>query len=168
MASAHFGTTAALWVLLSLLCLADCNSGLRQSDVPEVEINSGRIRGHWEKTKSGVDYAAFTGVPYGKAPVRETLFFLGNYYPHCFEHNKYSVKTFQIGALRFQPPEVVEPWTETYEATSLSVPCAQPMTRYNGTVGAVGVEDCLQLNVYSADLEGNAPVMVRYICIHRI
>ena len=37
---------------------------------PEVDINSGRIRGQWEQTKNGVDYAAFTGVPYAKPPVR--------------------------------------------------------------------------------------------------
>jgi carboxylesterase type B len=38
--------------------------------------------------------------------------------------------------------------------------CAQAMSHFNGTPGSLGVEDCLQLNVYSSDLEGNAPVMV--------
>ena len=66
----------------------------------------------------------------------------------------------QTGNLRFQPPEVVDPWTEIYDATSPSVGCAQSMSHFNGTSGSLGVEDCLQINVYTADFEGNAPVMV--------
>lgn len=63
--------TALCFVFLSTLTklsLVKCQGAAAAP--PEVDTNSGRIRGHWEQTKSGVDYAAFTGVPYAKPPVR--------------------------------------------------------------------------------------------------
>ena len=62
------GLKCAWTILLSysiLFSLVHCQG----NDPPEVEITSGRIRGHWERTKSGIDYAAFTAVPYAKSPV---------------------------------------------------------------------------------------------------
>ena len=42
----------------------------QQQPPPLVEISSGALQGEWRETFSGlVDYASFTGIPYGKAPV---------------------------------------------------------------------------------------------------
>ena len=61
----------SLWIFLAIFSLITRAKG--QTEPPEVDINSGRIRGHWEQTKSGIQYAAFTGVPYAKAPVRNKI-----------------------------------------------------------------------------------------------
>src|SRR5687767_5600762 len=52
-----------------------------------------------------------------------------------------------VGALRWQPPQPVKPWTTPLKANTLSSRCAQ-----NADLGvfasAGGTEDCLYLNVY--------------------
>ena len=67
-----------------------------------------------------------------------------------------------VGELRWRPPQDVTPWTQTLTATKFGKTCAQPVrgifTRPSNN------EDCLYLNVYTADPLPDAaakrPVMV--------
>lgn len=63
-----------------------------------------------------------------------------------------------VGALRWQPPEAPEPWTEP-RASALGPIC--PQWDVTGSEPAlVGSEDCLSLNVYRPDGADGAPVLV--------
>ena len=71
-----------------------------------------------------------------------------------------------VGALRWQPPQPVKPWTTPLKANTLSSRCAQ-----NADLGvfasAGGTEDCLYLNVYCsrAARAGGAKLPV-FVWIH--
>ena len=62
-----------------------------------------------------------------------------------------------VGNLRWQPPQLPTPWTNTLQATSFGSPCLQQF----GTAPPSGSEDCLFVNVWRpADTSTNLPVMV--------
>jgi para-nitrobenzyl esterase len=69
-----------------------------------------------------------------------------------------------VGALRFRPPQPVDPWEGVYEATAFgpSAPQPPPMPGSFITQGELRTdEDCLFLNVYTPKADGNRrPVMV--------
>ncbi len=76
---------------------------------------------------------AFKGIPYAAAPV---------------------------GALRWRPPQPVQPWTKPHDATHYGASCPQPPRRDRaGDTGATD-ESCLFLNVWTQALDGKRPVMV--------
>ena len=58
------------------------------------------------------------------------------------------------------PPEPADPWIGTFDATQDAVRCAQTFNADNGTAHAIGKEDCLVINVSTADLAGSSPVIV--------
>src|SRR5258705_4519573 len=62
-----------------------------------------------------------------------------------------------LGALRWQPPQPIAPWTTPRQATQFASACPQ-----NGFFGAMGTEDCLYLNVFRPYpvAESRLPVMV--------
>ncbi|MFP6683800.1 MAG: carboxylesterase family protein, partial [Polyangiaceae bacterium] len=62
-----------------------------------------------------------------------------------------------IGELRFRPPESVEPWIDTLDATRFGDACPQKITL--GTQPPTA-EDCLTLNVWAHDDKKMRPVMV--------
>ncbi|GAA1570156.1 MULTISPECIES: carboxylesterase/lipase family protein [Kribbella] len=85
----------------------------------------------------GTDALVFKGIPYAAPPV---------------------------GPDRFRPPRPPEPWSAPLNATAYG-----PTAPQTGTVGALGElvprtivpgDNYLNLNVWSPDLDGNAPVMV--------
>jgi para-nitrobenzyl esterase len=63
-----------------------------------------------------------------------------------------------VGALRFQPPKPVAPWTTTRAATDFGAPCPQNP----GALAAPGTqsEDCLSLNVFAPTGASKLPVLV--------
>jgi para-nitrobenzyl esterase len=72
----------------------------------------------------------FRGIPYAKPP---------------------------IGALRWKPPEAVEPWTDVLQTTAFASACAQP----EWLQGPESLEeDCLYLNVWTPDPAPSAPLPV--------
>ncbi|GAB6024160.1 hypothetical protein CHUAL_014230 [Chamberlinius hualienensis] len=67
-----------------------------------------------------------------------------------------------VGILRFKPPEPAEPWEDVYNATYDPPACMQI------GVPVYGVEDCLQLNVYTPNLpsESSNPSLPVHVFIH--
>jgi para-nitrobenzyl esterase len=96
-----------------------------------VATQYGPVRG------SGADVLAFKGIPYAAPPV---------------------------GPNRFQPPRPPEPWTSPRDATRYGA--TAPQTRPAGVMGQlvprtiIPGDDYLNLNVWTRDLTGRAPVMV--------
>ena len=65
-----------------------------------------------------------------------------------------------IGALRWRPPQPVEPWTQPRDATKFGAACPQPTRRDRGGGPGATDESCLFLNVWTKALDGKRPVMV--------
>lgn len=63
-----------------------------------------------------------------------------------------------VGALRWKPPQPVEPWSEVRDCTAFGAACPQPQQNPNGHFS----EDCLFLNVWTPQMKPGAdlPVMV--------
>jgi len=78
---------------------------------------------------------AFLGVPYAAAPV---------------------------GELRWKPPQPMPSWTGTRKATDFGQPCPQRPAEWFPDIG--WSEDCLYLNIWTADLSSTArrPVLVYF------
>ncbi len=66
-----------------------------------------------------------------------------------------------IGDLRWRPPQPVTPWQSPRDATQFGHRCPQPARadRLETALGATS-EDCLYLNVWTAEARGKRPVMV--------
>src|SRR5450755_2918850 len=63
-----------------------------------------------------------------------------------------------VGALRWQPPAPVTPWTTTLQATQPGADCSQPT--FPGSTPPTTSEDCLTLNVQVPANAGPAPLPV--------
>jgi len=100
-----------------------------------VAIEGGEIRGISVGGEGGV--AAFLGIPFAAPPT---------------------------GALRFRPPEPVEPWEGVRECVRFGPSCPQPVSAMSAAGGGAGEqsEDCLHLNVWTAAKRDDErrPVMV--------
>ncbi|XP_062562253.1 juvenile hormone esterase-like [Armigeres subalbatus] len=94
----------------------------RPDQPPIVQTGLGSIRGTILESRLGRKFYAFRGIRYANAPV---------------------------GKLRFQPPEPVDAWNGTFDATEDGPMCPQPA--YNRSEVS---EDCLRLNVYSSVIPG--------------
>lgn len=77
--------------------------------------------------------AVFRGIPYAAAPVE---------------------------ALRWMPPTPAPRWEGVRDATSFGHPCVQSDQKWNSEWAAIGVEDCLYLNVWTPAHARHLPVMV--------
>ncbi|EDW88660.1 juvenile hormone esterase [Drosophila yakuba] len=89
----------------------------------------GKIRGTILPSQSGRNFYAFRGIPYAKPPVDR---------------------------LRFQPPEPVEQWFDTLDATFDGPKCPQL-----GLVSGDVSEDCLRVNIYTKELPSESQPNVR-------
>lgn len=101
---------------------------------PVVELPTGTLRGR----RTGTDgVLAFLGVPYAAPP---------------------------FGARRFRPPEPVEPWSGVRDATRFgpTVPKNRltPHFEQMWPERWIDGDDCLNLNIWTPDLAGSAPVLV--------
>jgi len=68
-----------------------------------------------------------------------------------------------VGELRFRPPLPPRPWSELRHAGTPGPICSQTLTmleRLQGLNESHASEDCLYLNVWTADLNASKPVMV--------
>ena len=140
-----------IWCVVAAMALAVAIVYPALGDTPEpprVTTATGPVTGTWVESEPTV--AAFKGIPFAAPPV---------------------------GELRWQPPKPVQPWERPLEATDFGRVCPQgdlvaqwvrmiaqalggDATRFTD-LGAMS-EDCLNLNVWTADLQPKTkrPVMV--------
>ncbi len=126
-------------VLLVAACGADKEAdnqaieGMQKSTL-EVTTYQGAVRGTWADEAAGI--RRFMGIPYAQAPV---------------------------GELRWRPPQAPAAWNGVREADQPGAACWQPVNEEQ-FVWSRGQfqrsEDCLFLNVWSAQTFDAAPVMV--------
>ncbi|KAK9884215.1 hypothetical protein WA026_005165 [Henosepilachna vigintioctopunctata] len=102
---------------------------------PHVEISSGEIEGLVDKSVTGRQFYSFEGIPYAEPP---------------------------IGENRFKPPVPKKPWKGCLKANT-QYACIQEqdfIPSSDGKQTIIGSEDCLFVNVYTPNLEGNLDVLV--------
>ncbi|KAF2902141.1 hypothetical protein ILUMI_04049 [Ignelater luminosus] len=94
---------------------------LVNSEVPELEIPQGTLRGQYLESVSARKFSSFTAIPYAEPP---------------------------IGVLRFKAPQPAGPWHGILDA-SKSHPICPQINVFVGDDTIRGDEDCLYLNVYT-------------------
>ncbi|XP_063372360.1 juvenile hormone esterase-like [Cydia amplana] len=105
--------------------------GGRMTEAPVVRVEHGELQGRVVETPSGKAFYSFQGIPYAKPP---------------------------LGTLRFQAPQPLEPWDGVRDATSEGNISAQ--IKFDSDTFE-GDENCLYLNVYTPNIDGEfLPVMV--------
>ena len=99
---------------------------------PIVSVTGGRIQGRLLPAPGG---AVFQGIPFAEAPVED---------------------------LRWREPKPVKAWPGVRDARTYGAPCAQIAAGWNDKAAALGSEDCLFVNVWSAEwpVRSRRPVMV--------
>ncbi|KAJ8707770.1 hypothetical protein PYW07_011447 [Mythimna separata] len=106
--------------------------GGRMIDAPVVSVEQGQLQGKVVNSPSGKAFYSFQGIPYAKPP---------------------------LGSLRFKAPQPPEPWEGIRDATAEGSVCAQ-IDLFNNKQ-FTGDENCLFLNVYTPNLDGEfLPVMI--------
>ncbi|XP_038219848.1 esterase E4-like isoform X2 [Zerene cesonia] len=106
--------------------------GGRMVETPIVRVAEGELQGRLASTPNGKSYYSFQGIPYAKPP---------------------------HGSLRFKAPQPPEPWEGVRDATTEGNVCAQIEQVFEKKY--VGDENCLFLNVYTPNLDGEfLPVML--------
>ncbi|XP_049883738.1 juvenile hormone esterase-like isoform X2 [Pectinophora gossypiella] len=106
--------------------------GGRMTEAPVVSVEQGQLQGRVVTSPAGKAFYSFQGIPYAKPP---------------------------LGSLRFKAPQPPEPWEGIREATAEGNVSAQidPLVHKQ----YIGDENCLFLNVYTPNLDGEfLPVMV--------
>ncbi|GLH15216.1 Acetylcholinesterase [Gryllus bimaculatus] len=112
-----------LWLLALLPFVAPSDPSKGSGDELVVRVAQGLLRGKREQRPYApfTTVYAFEGVPYARPP---------------------------IGRLRFQDPEEQQPWSGVRNATSFGSICLQQSLTSDNVSGS---EDCLFLNIYTAD-----------------
>lgn len=106
--------------------------GGRMIDSPVVRVEEGQLQGKLVSSPTGKAFYSFQGIPYAKPP---------------------------IGSLRFRAPQPPEPWEGIRDATCEGNVSAQIGPSENQPYS--GDENCLFLNVYTPNLDGEfLPVLV--------
>ncbi|KAL6434746.1 hypothetical protein ACFW04_005157 [Cataglyphis niger] len=117
---------------LLMLFCRQSSVSIMSSNRVAVNVREGKLIGIIDKNIHAGNYIAFRGIPYAKPPV---------------------------GKLRFKDPVPPEPWSGSRDSSKHGNIAVQkdPITRE-----MIGDEDCLYLNVYTADIESwrKRPVMV--------
>ncbi|GAB6024166.1 hypothetical protein CHUAL_014234 [Chamberlinius hualienensis] len=127
-------------VIFNILLLICTSTAFEDDELsPIVTIEQGQVQGTIKYASEGRPFYAYRGIPYAKPPV---------------------------GPLRFQPPESAEPWSDVFQATSDPPICIQPVSDIGTPI--IGVEDCLQLDVYTPQLPTNDsnPSLTVHVYIH--
>ncbi|CAJ0931929.1 unnamed protein product, partial [Mesorhabditis belari] len=99
-------------------------------DQPLVITKSGAVLGNFQKTSDGTQINEFLGIPFAAPPIYK---------------------------LRYEKPQPSTPWTLPVNATKYSKGCI-PCVNYDPSQVDLYSEDCLYLNVWSPNLQGQLPV----------
>ncbi|CAF4887377.1 unnamed protein product [Pieris macdunnoughi] len=106
--------------------------GGRMVDTPTVRVEQGQLQGKLVNGPSGKGFYSFQGIPYAAPP---------------------------LGSLRFKAPQPPQPWDGVRDATAEGNVSAQIDQMF--CTPYTGDENCLFLNVYTPNLDGQfLPVMV--------
>lgn len=119
-------------ILLNYFCLVLSN----KVENPQVFIDNEEFKGSVIGKKfqeSNVEYVAFRGIPYAKAPINERRFKVSN--EVIYGLNKFSTNS-------FQDPEKLAKFDGVLDATYDGYEC-HSITAKNAS------EDCLNLNIYT-------------------
>ncbi|XP_050302768.1 juvenile hormone esterase-like [Anthonomus grandis grandis] len=102
------------------------------SSAPIISIRDGKIKGEIYITSNTKSYYGFRGIPYARPPV---------------------------GNLRFESPQMPEPWEGTLNAQNDSKSCITSFYIFNENKES---EDCLYVNVYTPTIQENAKLPVMF------
>lgn len=136
-----------LLMLVIATGLVGCSKSSSQQNLPAsedrsnpllIKIAQGSLEGAWAESQTQIQTGirSFHGIPYALPPT---------------------------GALRWRPPQAAGPWQGTRAATAAGAACWQPIN-VDGWVWSRGEfersEDCLYLNIWTAESNEKTPVMV--------
>jgi para-nitrobenzyl esterase len=130
MKTKHFSRLEVMFLTVLLATFFITSSAMGESPLDVVTTTAGKVSGTMV-TENGVDIHFFKGIPYAKPPV---------------------------GALRWQPPQPLDPWTEVLVCTEWADRAPQPDSPGLGKIS----EDCLHLNLLTPakSKSDKLPVMV--------
>jgi len=118
------------WFSCTVAAILVAKSSGDDSNLPLLSLAQGQARGSFMTTQNGRQFSAFRGIRYAEPPT---------------------------GQLRFKDPVAASAWEGVLDASREAPKCIQ----YDPIVGSIlGEEDCLMVNVYTADVNAAKPVMV--------
>jgi len=134
-------------LILHILAFVSGSDEGNKSPVVSLE-KLGKLQGIRYSSRKGREYFGFLGVPFGKIPQRFSVSCTGIKY--IYDLVVHSRMKFIKTICSCQAPEPAEPWEGVKAVDQLPPTCVH----FNVLLQSnLGVEDCLQLNVYTPKLQ---------------